>query len=73
MTTRDALIPIVRKYFEEDPLRAAHSLETLSEEEAISVLKTLAPTLISQAFPYLSLNYASSLLKDLPKISVTRF
>ncbi|PIQ86593.1 MAG: magnesium transporter [Candidatus Omnitrophica bacterium CG11_big_fil_rev_8_21_14_0_20_45_26] len=67
MTTRDALIPIVRKYFEEDPLRAAHSLETLSEEEAISVLKTLAPTLISQAFPYLSLNYASSLLKDLPQ------
>ena len=66
MTTHKSLLPIVKKYFESDPLAAAHSLEAMSEEEAVAILKTLPPSLSAQAFPYLQVGYAAALLKEVP-------
>ena len=67
MSARTSLLPIVRKYFEDDPLAAAHSLEAMSVEEAINVLKALPPTLSAQAFPYLQAGYAAALLNEIPE------
>ena len=66
MTAQKSLLPLVRKYFENDPFAAAHSLEAMSEEEAVAVLKSLPPHLSAQALPYLQVGYAAGLLKDLP-------
>lgn len=66
MTTKTPLLPLVQKYFESDPPAAAHSLEAMSEEEAVSVLKALPPSLSAQAVPFLQVNYAAALFKTLP-------
>ena len=66
MAAQKSLLPLVKKYFEDDPLQAAHHLETMSEEEAVTVLKSLPPHLSSQAFPYLQVGYAAALLKEIP-------
>ncbi len=65
MIKRTALLPLVQKYFESDPAQAAHSLETMSEDEAIQVLRALPANLSAQAFPYLQVGYAAALLKDI--------
>lgn len=65
---RTPLLPIVRKYFEDDPLAAAHSLETLSEAEAVSILTELPTTLSAQAFQYLGPTFAASLLKEMSPV-----
>jgi len=66
MPNRIPLLPIVKKYFETDPQAAAQSLETMTEEEAVAVLKALPPQLSAQAFPYLQVHYAAAVLKDVP-------
>ena len=66
MSAKKSLLPIVKRYFENDPIAAAHSLEAMTEEEAADVLKALPPSLSAQAFPYLQVAYAATLLKDLP-------
>lgn len=62
---KEALLPIVKKYFENDPIAAAQSLETMSEEDAVSVLKALPVSLVSKAFRYLQTSYAATLLQNL--------
>ena len=64
MVTRAALLPLVRKYFENDPGAAARSLETLDEAEAVSVLQSLPPTITAQALPHLDPRKAAALLKE---------
>lgn len=64
MATRSPLAPIVKKFFESDPVTAAHSLEVLDNREAIAVLKTLPSSLASQVFPRLTVEHAIGLLKD---------
>ncbi len=66
MANKTLLLPIVRKYFEEDPEKAAHSLESMGVEEAIGVLKSLPPTLSAQTVPYLQMGYAAALLNEIP-------
>ena len=66
MVARTALLPLVQKYFENDSLAAAHSLESMSEEEAVSVLKALPPSLSAKAFPFLQVTYAAALLRGIP-------
>jgi len=63
---KTSLLPIVQKYFETDPLAAAHTLETMTEAEAASVLKTLPSTLSARVFPFLQVTYAASLLTAVP-------
>lgn len=65
--TRPALLPLVRKFFEHDPVAAAHSLETMEKSEAVSVLKAMPPALSAQAFSHLQVGHAAALLKDLPR------
>ncbi len=60
------LLPLVQKYFESDPLAAAHSLESMTEEDAVNVLRALPPVLSAQAFPFLQNTYAAALLKHIP-------
>ena len=48
MKNQAVLLPIVAKYFEKDPAAAAHSLETMSEEQAVEVLKTISPSMATE-------------------------
>ncbi len=58
------LLPLVQKYFEHDTAAAAHSLETMAENEAVEVLKALPPQLAVRAIKHLQVSYAAALLKD---------
>ena len=66
MATKTPLLPIVKKYFERDPLDAAHTLETMSSEEAIQVLKNLPTPMVTEAFRHLNDAYAAILIQKLP-------
>jgi magnesium transporter len=66
MATQTPLLPLVQIFFESDPAAAAHSLETMEEEEAISVLKALPLSLSAEAFRHLQASYAGALLKEVP-------
>lgn len=66
MARRGSLLPIVQKFFELDPMAAAHSLETMEEENAVQVLSSLPPTLAAQAFPHLDAGRAAQLIRELP-------
>lgn len=65
MTKSTPLLPIVRKYFEHDPVQAAHSIEVMEVEDALQVLKALPPVLTARAFPYLQMDHAASLLREI--------
>src|SRR3989338_2740507 len=64
--SKKSLLPIVLKYFETDPVAAAHTLEAMPEADAVSVLKSIPPSLTAQAFPHLQVNYAAALLTSIP-------
>jgi magnesium transporter len=64
MAESGSLLPLVRKYFEQDIQGAAHSLERMSEEEAASVLKALPASLAVRAVQHLQVSYAAELLRD---------
>ena len=66
MATRTPLLPLVQKFFESDPVAAAHSLETMEEAEVLSVLKALPPSLSAQAFRHLQVSHVATLLKEVP-------
>lgn len=66
MKTSENLLPLLRRYFDSDPVAAAHSLESLSEEDALSALKEIPADLAARIFPHLELTTAAALLKDLP-------
>ncbi len=66
MTMRTPLLPLVQKFFESDPVAAAHSLETMDEAQALSVLKALPPSLSAQAFRHLQVSFVATLLKEVP-------
>ncbi len=61
METSIPLLPMIRRYFESDPAGAAHSLETMDKNEAVSVLNALPPSLVAQAFRYLQPRYSANL------------
>jgi len=64
MPQRSALIPLVQKFFEHDPIAAAHSLETMKESDAIKVLRALPAGLTAEVFRFFSANQAAELIKD---------
>jgi magnesium transporter len=66
MANRTNLTPLIKKFFEHDPVQAAHSLELLGVKEAVGVLKSLPASMASQIFPLLSIEHASNLVKDVP-------
>lgn len=59
------LIPIIKKYFADNPLAAARSLEGLPKEEAIKLIQDISPDVISKVFKYLQPQLAAELLLKL--------
>src|SRR3990167_3714351 len=66
MTDPPALLRVIQRYFERNPDAAAHSLETMTEEEAVEVLKLLPSQLSSQAVKRLHGGFAARVLQQLP-------
>jgi len=66
MAHRGPLLPLVQKFFENDPVTAAHSLETMEESKAVRVIRSLPPNLAAQAFHHLQAGHATELLESLP-------
>lgn len=63
MEEHTPLLPLVRKYFERDSQAAARSLEMVTEDEAVQVLKALPVPLAVQALKHLQVSYAAALLE----------
>ena len=64
--TEDSSVALIKKFFELNPVDAAHSLETLKADEAISILKSVSPDLVSRAFNSLDARFAADLILELP-------
>ncbi len=67
MAPEDSAVSIINKFFELNPVNAAHSLEALSKEEALFILKSVSPELASRAFNSLEPHFAAALLFSLPE------
>jgi len=66
MATATPLLPLVQRFFEADPVAAAHSLETMNEEESAMALKALPAPILAHAFRHLQAKQAAALLKEVP-------
>jgi len=64
MAENNALLPLVQRFFESDIVTATRNLEAMSEEQVVTVLKTLPPTVAAKALRQLQVTYAAALLKD---------
>ncbi|OGW79789.1 MAG: magnesium transporter [Omnitrophica bacterium GWA2_52_8] len=65
MPTDAKLLPLIQKYFEEDPVRTAHMLETLPEEEAVDVLKGFPNEMAVRLVRHCNAHFAAALLQRL--------
>jgi len=50
MKVESSTVSLIKKFFELNPVDAAHSLEALGQKEAAAVLKKVSPKLSSRAF-----------------------
>lgn len=66
MARRAPSFNLIKRFFEKDPLDAAHSLEVMDEGEALTILKTLPVPLTVDAFQFMELRFAAGLLMKLP-------
>lgn len=66
MPEMDALTFVASQFFEQEPEKAAHCLETMEEEEAIAVLKLMPPQVVSEIFSKLQPHFAAELFKNFP-------
>ncbi len=64
MVEKEALLPIVQMYFEQDIQSAARSLEMMTEDEAARVLENLPASLAVKALQNLQVSYAAALLEN---------
>jgi magnesium transporter len=64
MAEQSDLLPLVRKYFEQDVAGAAQSLELMDEDAALDVLNALPVPLAVRAVKHLQISYVAALLKD---------
>jgi len=67
MPKNNALLPIAQKYFERDPVAAAHALEAMGSGEAVEVLKTIPVAMASEAMKHVNDAYAAVLLRKMPR------
>jgi len=67
MSEQEPLLSLVEKYFENDPISAAHSLETMDEDEAVKILKSMPLELAAEAIRHLENVFAAHLLEKLPQ------
>lgn len=66
MADRDSFVFLLRQFFEKDPLAAARALETIPEEQAVSILQALPDSLAGAVFAHLEIHFAANVLKNLP-------
>ncbi len=59
-----SLLPLLAPLIEADPLRAAHLLESLSEDKALGALRALPAPLAATILPHLQAAYAAALLGE---------
>jgi magnesium transporter len=64
MVEKDALLPIVQKFFEKDIQGAVRTLEMMSEDEAAQVLEALSVPMAVRALQNLQVSYAAALLEN---------
>lgn len=57
---------MIRQFFEQEPVRAAHCLETMEEEQAIAILNELPPEMVADIFPNFQPHFAGMILKSFP-------
>jgi magnesium transporter len=62
MSDSNPFSAIVQNYFEQSPVQAARTLETMDEEEVVEVFKVLPPVLAAKAIRELQSHYAATLL-----------
>ena len=67
MANEDSSISLIKKFFELNPVDAAHSLETLNAEEAVSILQTVSAEVASKAFNSIESRFAADLMLNLPE------
>ncbi|MBI5023460.1 MAG: magnesium transporter [Candidatus Omnitrophica bacterium] len=67
MSRNNALLPIAEKYFERDPVAAAHALEAMGSGDAVEVLKTIPLSMATEAMKHLNDAYAAVLLRKMPR------
>jgi len=67
MATKPTSEKLIKKFFEHDPLDAAHTLETMDEEEAIAILRNLPAHLAVEAFQFIELRFAAELVMKFPQ------
>lgn len=64
MSEINALAVMIRQFFEQEPVRAAHCLETMEEEQAVDVLNELPPEMVADIFPNFQSHFAATVLKS---------
>jgi magnesium transporter len=64
--TQTPLLPLVKKYFEQDPASAAHTLETMESDKAAEILSHLPSSLAIDAMNHLNDAFAAVVLEKLP-------
>lgn len=57
---------MIRQFFEQEPVRAAHCLETMEEEQAIAILNELPAEMVADIFPNFQPHFAGMILKSFP-------
>ncbi len=65
MSRQTVTTSFIRKFFELDPRDAAHNLEALGEDDALSILKKVPTPLAAHAFDFLEPHFASQMLLSL--------
>ncbi len=66
MSGEEALKVVAAQFFEQEPEKAAHVLETMDEEQAIAVLKLMPPEIVGEIFSKLQPQFAAQLFKEFP-------
>jgi len=72
MPAKGPLLDILTKYFEKDPLTAAHALETMSTEDAVIVMRAMSTPMAVKLIGFVNDAYCAELLEDLPKSTFER-
>ncbi|OVE75543.1 magnesium transporter [bacterium F11] len=67
MPTKESIFPLLKKYIEEDPARAATNLTTLSETHAADVLNNLSVSASYDVFSRIPSAYAALLVDKISK------
>lgn len=66
MSEISALTGMIQRFFEQEPVRAAHCLETMDEDESVAVLNELPSQMVADIFLHFQPHFAAAVLKAFP-------